>query len=153
VRRAAADVTSTVAAGRMQRSSPVPAGRTAGSPAAGAGGGYGKTAAAAAGGSSSPVPGPRRATTDVGPKGSLHMMSRTSYLQVRALQQLAGRVTWVLFAAHAMYHSILSSVSCFVWQSTCWFTYYTASKPTYNQHVVYPAVCCCAVPQAPGRAP
>ncbi|WIA17551.1 hypothetical protein OEZ85_014378 [Tetradesmus obliquus] len=74
VRRATADIAG------LQRSSPVQ-GRTAGSQAAGAGGGYGKGAAAAAGSSSSSVAGPRRATVDAGSKGSLHMMSRNSYLQ------------------------------------------------------------------------
>jgi hypothetical protein len=86
VRRATADVASATAAGRMQRSSPVQ-GRTAGSQAAGPSGGYVKGAAAAAGNSS--VAGPRRATVDVAGKGSLHMMSRNSYLQVRA-EHVAG---------------------------------------------------------------
>jgi hypothetical protein len=84
-RRATADVAGAAAASRVQRSSPVQS-RTAGSPAAAAGasGGYAKgSGAAAAGGSGQSAAGPRRATVDAGAKGSLHMMSRNSYLQVR----------------------------------------------------------------------
>jgi hypothetical protein len=67
----------------MQRSSPVQ-GRTGGKPVGGVAGGYAKGSAAAAAGFSSSAAASRRATVDAGAKGSLHMMSRNSYLQVRA---------------------------------------------------------------------